>query len=142
VGKSLRSRRALSPIVASIILIAVTITISVAAAAWMGALSFNFMRTEELKIISVEFPDENTIVVTVRNTGTSAVTITAVKVNGEDMTDETTTKVDSKSLPVTVDPAKDVVLTITCDWKLGMKYGVELQTASGNKFYYEATAPA
>jgi hypothetical protein len=120
----------------------VTITISVAAAAWMGALSFNFMRTEELKIVSVEFED-GTIEVTVRNTGTSAVTITAVKVNGEDMTDETTTKVDSKSLPpVTVDPAKDVVLTITCDWKLGMKYGVELQTASGNKFYYEATAPA
>ena len=136
-GKSLRSRRALSPIIASIILIAVTITISVAAAAWMGALSFNFMRTEELKIVSVEFKD-GTIEVTVRNMGTSAVTITAVKVNGEDETDKTT----SSKPPVTVAPATDVVLTITCNWEPGMKYGVEIQTASGNKFYYEATAPA
>jgi flagellin-like protein len=147
VGKSLRSRRALSPIVASIILIAVTITISVAAAAWMGALSFNFMRTEELKIVSVEFYTKDgtkTIEVTVRNTGRSAVTITAVKVNGVDKIADTTVESGTAETGsgIRVDPATDVVLTITCDWELGMKYGVELQTASGNKFYYEATAPA
>jgi uncharacterized protein affecting Mg2+/Co2+ transport len=120
----------------------------------MGALSFNFMRTEELKIVSVEFytkkddkDDTKTIYminVTVRNTGTSAVTITAIKVNGEDMTNNVTavepnTKTGSG---IRVDPATDVLLTIKYKWELGMKYGVEIQTASGNKFYYEATAPA
>ena len=42
-----RSRKALSPVVASIILIAVTVAVSIAVAAWMGALTFNFMATEQ-----------------------------------------------------------------------------------------------
>jgi flagellin-like protein len=46
--KMLRSKKALSPVVASIILIAVTVAVSIAVAAWMGALSFMFMKTEEI----------------------------------------------------------------------------------------------
>jgi len=41
----LRSKKALSPVVASIILIAVTVAVSIAVAAWMAALPFTFMRT-------------------------------------------------------------------------------------------------
>ena len=46
--KILKSRKALSPVVASIILIAVTVAVSIAVAAWMGALTFSFMATEQL----------------------------------------------------------------------------------------------
>jgi flagellin-like protein len=46
--KILRSKKALSPVVASIILIAVTVAVSIAVAAWMGALTFTFMKTEEI----------------------------------------------------------------------------------------------
>jgi len=46
--KILKSKKALSPVVASIILIAVTVAVSIAVAAWMGALTFTFMRTEEI----------------------------------------------------------------------------------------------
>jgi flagellin-like protein len=46
--KMLRSKKALSPVVASIILIAVTVAVSIAVAAWMGALTFTFMKTEEI----------------------------------------------------------------------------------------------
>ncbi|MGQ9552422.1 MAG: archaellin/type IV pilin N-terminal domain-containing protein, partial [Candidatus Bathycorpusculaceae bacterium] len=35
--KIVRSKKALSPVVASIILIAVTVAVSIAVAAWMGA---------------------------------------------------------------------------------------------------------
>jgi flagellin-like protein len=38
------NRRALSPVVASIILIAVTVAVSIAVAAWMGAITFTFIR--------------------------------------------------------------------------------------------------
>lgn len=38
-----KSRKALSPVVASMILIAVTVAVSIAVAAWMGALTFTFM---------------------------------------------------------------------------------------------------
>jgi flagellin-like protein len=41
--KILKSKKALSPVVASIILIAVTVAVSIAVAAWMGALTFTFM---------------------------------------------------------------------------------------------------
>ena len=41
-----KSKRALSPVVASIILIAVTVAVSIAVAAWMGALTVGFMGTE------------------------------------------------------------------------------------------------
>jgi flagellin-like protein len=46
--KILKSKKALSPVVASIILIAVTVAVSIAVAAWMGALTFTFMKTEEI----------------------------------------------------------------------------------------------
>jgi len=48
--KLLKSRKALSPVVAAIILIAVTVAVSIAVAAWMGALTFTFMKTEEISI--------------------------------------------------------------------------------------------
>ncbi|MEM2280727.1 MAG: archaellin/type IV pilin N-terminal domain-containing protein, partial [Candidatus Bathyarchaeia archaeon] len=48
--KLFRSRKALSPVVASIILIAVTVAVSIAVAAWMGALTFTFTAVEELQM--------------------------------------------------------------------------------------------
>jgi flagellin-like protein len=41
------NRRALSPVVASIILIAVTVAVSIAVAAWMGALTVGFMENSQ-----------------------------------------------------------------------------------------------
>ncbi|NIQ04873.1 MAG: hypothetical protein GWO20_03795, partial [Candidatus Korarchaeota archaeon] len=41
-----KGKKALSPVVAAIILIAVTVAVSIAVAAWMGALTFTFMGTE------------------------------------------------------------------------------------------------
>ena len=38
------NRRGLSPVVATIILIAVTVAVSIAVAVWMGALTFTFMQ--------------------------------------------------------------------------------------------------
>ena len=53
--KILKSKKALSPVVASIILIAVTVAVSIAVAAWMGALTFTFMRTEEIAFTGQEW---------------------------------------------------------------------------------------
>ena len=84
--KILKSRKALSPVVASIILIAVTVAVSIAVAAWMGALTFNFMGSSSLTVTDASFQDgsgvqNNTIVLTVKNTGTKQVTISTIKVN-------------------------------------------------------------
>ena len=50
--------KALSPVVASIILIAVTVAVSIAVAAWMGGLSSSFMQTEQASITNVQFTSE------------------------------------------------------------------------------------
>src|SRR3970282_1088102 len=70
-----KNAKALSPVVASIILIAVTVAVSIAVAAWMGALVVGQMATEEAKISNVEFTATGTAVLTVKNTGSTAIII-------------------------------------------------------------------
>jgi len=48
--KSLKNKKALSPVIAAIILIAVTVAVSIAAATWMGSISFSFMKVDELTV--------------------------------------------------------------------------------------------
>jgi flagellin-like protein len=140
--KLLKSKKALSPVVAAIILIAVTVAVSIAVAAWMGSLTFTFMATEELKITSVTFPStgNTTITVNVMNTGTSDVAIvTAVKVTGYHVTGGTTTA-------ATVGKGEPGTFTVTLNagesWAEGSSYTVELLSTKGNKFTYTETAPA
>ena len=77
--------KALSPVVASIILIAVTVAVSIAVAAWMGGLSSSFMQTEQASITNVQFINDagtDRIVVTVSNSGSNDITISSATVNG------------------------------------------------------------
>jgi flagellin-like protein len=80
-----RSRKALSPVVASIILIAVTVAVSIAVAAWMGALTFSFTATEQINITNMNFQvgtaTTGSIQIIANNTGTTAVTINEAWVN-------------------------------------------------------------
>ena len=135
--KILRSRKALSPVVASIILIAVTVAVSIAVAAWMGALTFNFMATEQLKITNLTFP-AGMINVTMLNTGTNTITITEVHVN------------NGANLISTASPAWSGVIgangnateAFTFAWTNGAQYEIELKSSKGNQFTYTGTAPS
>ena len=70
-----KNAKALSPVVASIILIAVTVAVSVVVAAWMGGMSIGLMgNAEQVSVTNVQFvdgaaPAVDTIVVSVRNNG-------------------------------------------------------------------------
>ncbi len=135
--KLLKSKKALSPVVAAIILIAVTVAVSIAVAAWMGALTFTFMKTEELKITSVTFPAADQTKIAFTNTGAGTLTISSVTVDDVDKT----TLVDN--LPLDVD--KGVSSSVTIDgwnWTSGAKYTFALLTAGGNKYTYTTTATA
>jgi len=138
--KLLKSKKALSPVVAAIILIAVTVAVSIAVAAWMGSLTFTFMATEELKITSMTFGTNNrTIEVNVLNTGTTDVSIvTAVSVSGLNVTGGTTVA-DTVGKGVT--GTFNVTLTGTEKWCEGASYNIELLSTKGNKFTYTANAP-
>jgi archaeal type IV pilus assembly protein PilA len=99
--------KALSPVVASIILIAVTVAVSIAVAAWMGGMTVGFMGSSSVTVTNVAFntDTDNVIDLTLKNTGTKTVTIAAVRVNNNlvDMStdsyfNQTTTAGDLASL--------------------------------------------
>jgi flagellin-like protein len=135
----LKSRKALSPVVAAIILIAVTVAVSIAVAAWMGALTFTFMQTEELSFTGYTWDSEGAwIKITVKNTGSADMTLTNVRVNGVDAEDWGYT--DTCPLPA----GEDVDLTVTRagNYSSGVKYEFTVITAKGNTFGpYIKTAP-
>ena len=74
-----KNAKALSPVIATIILIAVTVAVSVVVAAWMGALTIGFMgNAEQASITNVVLTNEagaENAQLTVQNTGSATVTI-------------------------------------------------------------------
>jgi flagellin-like protein len=131
-----KNAKALSPVVASIILIAVTVAVSIAVAAWMGALTVGFMGTEELKITKADFPSGAYVDLTVRNTGTSPVTIESARINGASVACNATTDSIAANSVVTVR------LTNGADIVDGNNYEMKLLTTKGNTFMYTAVAPS
>jgi flagellin-like protein len=128
--KILKSKKALSPVVASIILIAVTVAVSIAVAAWMGALTIGFMGSSSITITTVSFSgpsgvSNNSIVLTMKNTGTRQVTIATVRVNGA---------IKTFSGNITLNPG-DTGKTLTIlsvGWSNGNPYQIQLFDSSNN----------
>lgn len=141
--KILKSRKALSPVVASIILIAVTVAVSIAVAAWMGALTFTFTKTEQFNIVSVSFggtsgDSNNYITMRIQNTGTASFVIdTSAKVNGVTKTVNGTLTART----IAAGSSADVVI-LAVVWSNGNQYSMELITTQGTKIPYVANAPA
>jgi len=131
--KLLRSKKALSPVVAAIILIAVTVAVSIAVAAWMGALTFTFMGYEKLEITAADWTwagaGSRYVDITVANTGTKDVTVKQINVNYAKATNV------SPTLPLqfkTTDSAK--TFRITFDYSNGTAYDIAVVTSSGYEF--------
>lgn len=127
--KLLKSKKALSPVVAAIILVAVTVAVSIAVAAWMGSMAVNEMEVSELTITHIDFTTGNAtdgrIIVHASNTGTSDVTIYRIRVNGAD---ESTWSADTAN---TVAPGATETFTITKAVSAGTKYSVLMFTIDG-----------
>jgi flagellin-like protein len=142
-----RSRKALSPVIAAIILIAVTVAVSIAVAAWMGALSFTFMATEQVSFTGIGWTEDtvsgNITVcnLEIKNSGTSILTIETVKVNNVETT-WATTPADT----ITLDPNDVVTLDIDPTgtyYARGGNYAFTVITAKNNPFGpYTASAPS
>jgi flagellin-like protein len=128
--KVLKSRKALSPVVASIILIAVTVAVSIAVAAWMGSLTTGFMGSSSITITDSSFQGTsgdaaNYINITMKNTGTKQVTISNVKINSV---------VKSFSGVTTLNPGDSgkILMISSVGWSNGNPYKIELYDSSGS----------
>ena len=128
----------MSPVVAAIILIAVTVAVSIAVAAWMGALTFTFMRTEELKIKThrwvISGGAATNIELRVQNTGTAALTMDDAQVNN--------LAAPGHNATATMNPGASIWVRIPYGFVNGTKYDLAILTLSGNKYTYMAKAPS
>ena len=130
-----KNAKALSPVVASIILIAVTVAVSIAVAAWMGALTVGFMGSSSLTISDANFGTPGQITIDVANTGTKAVTVAQAKVNN--------VNVDFTGDMISSAAGENGTLTLTQTWLAGYPYKIDLYDASGQVIgSYQETSPA
>ena len=159
-----RSRKAVSPVIATIIIVAVAIVMSIAVAYWMLGLAGTFTRFEKLEFISAYATKDTNgdfeITLTVKSSGTSPATVTKFFFNGipdttvkenngfsitydsENFTPDTTT--------VTVNPGETKTFKIQMPYSatIGSGYAVSgvsleimIQTAAGNQYPKSITLP-
>ena len=145
--KILKSKKALSPVVASIILIAVTVAVSIAVAAWMGALTFTFTAVENLQMptnseVTFGTGTPKTITLTVKNIGTSKVSLVDVKINGVSMKSNVTTPSDFSANGVSISAPGSQQFVITYSWAPGNQYRIEFVTSSNKIFFQDYTPPS
>ena len=131
--KSRKNAKALSPVVASIILIAVTVVVSVAVTAWMGGMTIDLTgNAEQASIANIAFVGPNTINVLVQNSGATTVNITQAFVNGVGAT-------ITNSPPLSVSKSSAVTFHVTAPSALSAgTYQVKLVTAKGTQIQNSA----
>ncbi len=143
-----KNAKALSPVIATIILIAVTVAVSVVVAAWMGALTIGFMgNSEQASITNIQLSSTGavgTAVVTVQNTGAATVTITSAYIDGNPAS--ITAAVNSAGASVLangqVPILKGTTVTITITggaFTNTAEYTIKLMTGKGNTVSNQAT---
>jgi flagellin-like protein len=144
IRKLKRSTKALSPVVASIILIAVTVAVSIAVAAWMGALTVGFMGSSSMTVTNVAFdndggssPVNNVIVLTMKNTGTKEAVIAKILVNNKPLDMDTAV---SGTLTFAAQSTDDITLTYA--WISGDTYKFDFYDGSNQVVgSFQATSP-
>jgi flagellin-like protein len=141
--KLLKSRKALSPVVAAIILIAVTVAVSIAVAAWMGALTFTFMKTEEIAFTGQTWGSNN---ITITISARSDVVFSGARVD-----DKVTTcyRADgtaiTQSAPYSVTKGSTVTIKVmnvgSAAWVAGLPYKITIVTQSSQYPWTGNAAP-
>jgi flagellin-like protein len=132
-----KNAKALSPVIATIILIAVTVAVSVVVAAWMGGLTLGFMgNAESASITQATFTNATSVSVTVQNTGSSTVTIKSGNIAGF-----TNAVSVSGATAIAKGQTGVVVLTLggSDTFSSTAQYQITLTTAKGNTIAYTAT---
>jgi len=139
--KFCKNAKALSPVVASIILIAVTVAVSVVVAAWMGGMSIGLMGNAEQATITNIDTSVDPVLVTVQNTGQAVVDLKTgylnnvagamLVISGSAATPSLTL---DKGDTVTVSIAGTVPVT-------GDDITIKISTGKGNNLVYTQVVP-
>jgi flagellin-like protein len=124
-----REKSGISPVVATVILVAVAIVLAIAVAFWTSGLVGIFTRFEKLEILSAyQHPtNHHIIVIRVRNTGSSPTSVTEVVINGVNI------GYPGGNCDVAVGHSINVIIT-TSGLMAGVTYEVSLKTSGGKQY--------
>ncbi len=142
----MRSRKAISPVIATVIIVAVAIAISIAVAGWIMGLWSGFGQTESLKI----FPDSyanatsDKFYIVVQNTGGSTAQVYKIDIAGNTFTTfDVDTDLDgaaelTNQNVVTIDSGTKLAIIVDASANIdvagGVAYTVTIYTESGNVY--------
>ncbi len=141
----MKSRKGISPVIATVILVAVAITVSVSVAYWMGGISSMYTRLEKLEISSVvvtKGTSNYTITMSVKNTGSADATIDGVQINGKQISQYSSPVVTAVYNPVSGSVVAGGTSTVTitvagqniAPFTAGTTLEVKLHTAGGKDY--------
>ena len=116
------SKRAISPILATLLLIVIVVAASIAAYVWVQSSTEAQMTTASGFIIleNVRFYGTNQIDITVRNTGTSDLKIDTIYINDE-----------AHSVTQNIDGKESATFTVEYSWVSNTKYKIKVASTSG-----------
>jgi len=142
----IRDEKAISPVIATVIIVAVAIVMSIAVAYWVLGLTGTFTRYEKLEIVAMYATSTTNrwdVTAKVRNTGSATATINMILINGRpiDAFQQGAVNVD-QNLPITLNPGdeKEFVISITKDspgdikFVPGMSVEITFHTAAGSDY--------
>jgi flagellin-like protein len=87
----LKNRKAISPVIATVILVAVAITVAVAVSYWMGGITSQYTKFEKVEIQSAQCVKDSTntpprywtVTLTLKNSGSATATLNNVYINDQ-----------------------------------------------------------
>jgi len=131
-----RSSSGISPVVATVILVAIAIVIAIAVAFWASGLVGIFTRFEKIEITAAYVDNSGNVVLQFKNTGSAQAVIDMVLINGRpyDISDITLTVGQSGSL--TLNPS-----TVTLIKTGGVTNEIALHSTSGKVYPVAVLVP-
>jgi len=138
-GSLLKSKKAISPVISTIVIVSVAIAMSIAVAYWMMGITGSFTRFERLDITSayaVVDTGNFTVKVKVKNSGSASATIDLVFINGKPTADYANVSVTNLLVTLAPGEAVDGSIVLPKDGTFVSGMGVEIvfQTAAGRQY--------
>ncbi len=142
-----QKRKAVSPVIATVILVAVAITVAVGVSYWMGGISSQYTQFEKVEIQTAicrksTSPAQWNVTLSLKNSGTEAATLTNLFINGVEVDVYGTTSITddqagtnmTASTSITSGATETVIVYIDDTWETvssGTTVNIKIHSAGG-----------
>jgi len=142
-----KKSKGISPVIATIIMVAVAIVVSIAAALWLAGLMGTFTAYEAIQIRMINVVKETSgwnFTITITNIGTGSAAIEKVYIDTHDCTSKF-----NFTTPYTLPPGHTILILMdnasdffnVHNYKSGRTVTVKIVTAAGNEYYRTVVLP-